>query len=187
MKNEENLSLQELKTDNILKSKRGLSFIIASVPMWTAILIIHKTTLPIVTKNMLTFCCLVPLVPMAYIISKFIGVVFYNKNNPFAKLGILFAINQILYILIAMWVYSAVPDKMLMVYAIIFGAHLFPYGWLYQSKAYYALSVIICALALFIGYNYSPFTLAALMLFLDIIFCICLIVENKKDGYFIKT
>lgn len=30
-----------------------------------------------------------------------------------------------------------------MVYAMVFGAHLFPYGWLYQSKTYYILSVIV--------------------------------------------
>lgn len=84
------------------------------------------------------------------------------------------------YILIAMWIYAAVPEKMLMVYAMIFGAHLLPYGWLYQSKTYYVLSVIIPILVLFIGCNYPPVTIAILMLFTEIIFCICLIIENAR-------
>ena len=46
-----------------------------------------------------------------------------------------------LYLLIAMWIYAAVPDKMVMVIAIIFGAHLLPFGWLYDSKVYYFMLV----------------------------------------------
>lgn len=183
MENRENLifALQELKIDNTKKSKRGLPFIIASVIIWVAVLCVHLSTLPILSKNLLTFCCSTPLVPMAYLISKLIGVDFQNKNNPLTKLGILFAVNQMIYILIAMWVYAAVPQKMLMVYAMIFGAHLLPYGWLYQSKTYYVLSVLIPILVLFVGCNYSTVTIAILMLFIEIIFCICLIIENRTS------
>lgn len=182
MEDRENLisALQELKIDNTKKQKRGLPFIIASVIIWSEILSVHLSALPILLKNLLTFCCSAPLVPMAYLISKLIGVDFQNKDNPLTKLGILFSVNQMLYILIAMWVYAAVPKKMLMVYAMIFGAHLLPYGWLYQSKTYYVLSVLIPILVLFVGYNYPAVTIAVLMLLIEIIFCICLIIENKK-------
>lgn len=183
MKDRENLifALQELKIDSAKKSKRGLPFIAASVIIWLAILCVHLSTLPILTKNLLTFCCSIPLVPMAYLISKVIGADFQNKDNPLTELGILFAVNQMLYILIAMWVYAAVPEKMLMVYAMIFGAHLLPYGWLYQSKTYYVLSVLVPILVLFVGCNYSTVAIAILMLFIEIIFCICLIIENKAS------
>lgn len=182
MENKEKLlrSLQELKIDNAIKSKRGLPFIIASVIIWFAVLCVHLSPLPILTKNMLTFCCSAPLVPMAYFISKLIHVDFQNKGNPLTKLGVLFAINQMIYILIAMWVYAAVPEKMLMIYAMIFGAHLLPYGWLYQSKTYYILSVLIPILVLVIGCNYPPVTIATLMLVIEIIFCTCLVIEDKR-------
>lgn len=181
MENKENLisALQELRIDNTKKSKRGLPFIIASVLIWIAVLCVHLSPLSILTKNLLTFCCSTPLVPMAYFISKLIGVDFQNKDNPLTKLGVLFSVNQMLYILIAMWVYAAVPEKMLMVYAMIFGAHLLPYGWLYQSKTYYVLSVLIPILVLFVGCNYPIATITILMLFIEIIFCIFLIIENK--------
>lgn len=174
-------SLQELRTDSAEKSKRGLPFILASVFIWAAILVIHLSALPIETKNMLTFFCSAPLMPMAYFIANLIGADFQNKENPLTKLGILFTENQMLYILIAMWMYHALPDKMLMVYAIIFGAHLLPYGWLYQSKTYYALSVFIPILVLLVGCSYPAFAVALLMLFIEIIFCICLIIENRRN------
>lgn len=139
MKNKEtlHLALQELKADCREKQKKGLPFIMASVPLWLAIWVIHVSSLPVETKNLYTFVCSAPLVPLAYFISKLIGVDFQNKDNPLTNLGLIFTVNQILYLIITMWIYAAVPDKMLMVYAMIFGAHLFPYGWLHQSNRCY--------------------------------------------------
>ena len=46
------LALQELRTDNIRKQKRGLHFILASVFIWIIILIIPLSPLPIFTKKL---------------------------------------------------------------------------------------------------------------------------------------
>ena len=173
-------AMQELRADNISKQKRGVHFILASIIIWGAVLGIHMSSLPILTQNMYTFFCSAPLVPLAFLISKLIGVDFQNKGNPLSNLGLLFALNQMLYILIAMWVYAAVPDKMLMVYAMIFGAHLLPYGWLYQSKVYYIFSIVIPITVLLIGLYYPSAIIAALMLLIEIVFAICLIIEYKS-------
>ena len=108
---------------------------------------------------------------------------FEGKGNPLTKAGILFSVNQMLYILIAMWVYAAVPDKMLMVYSMIFGAHLMPFSWLYQSKSYLAMSIVIPILSLIIGLVYPPFVLAVLMVVVEIVFSICLYIESKRSQY----
>lgn len=125
------------------------------------------------------FCCSTPLVPMAYLFSKILGIDFQNKENPLSGFGLLISLNQMLYILIAMWVYAAVPEKMLMVYAMIFGAHLLPYGWLYQSKSYYILSVVIPIAVLLLGTCVSSVAIAIFMLFTEVIFCILLTIENR--------
>lgn len=173
-------ALQELRADNISKQKKGVHFILASIIIWGAVFAIHTSPLPILTKNLYTFFCSAPLVPLAFLISKFIGVDFQNKGNPLSNLGLLFALNQMLYVLIAMWVYSAVPDKMLMVYAMIFGAHLLPYGWLYKSKVYYAFSVVIPIIVLLSGLHCSAATIVAVMLVIEIVFAICLVIEYKS-------
>jgi hypothetical protein len=182
MENKEKLFLtvQKLRLDCAKKQKKGLHFILTSVGIWIGIMMIHLSPLPIITKNLLTFFCSVPLMPIAYFVAKLIKVDFQNKGNPLTNLGILFSVNQILYILIAMWVYSSTPNKMLMVYAIIFGAHLLPYGWLYRSKTYYAFSIMLPLLSLAIGLNFSPAILAMIMVFAESIFCISLLIENKK-------
>ena len=64
------------------------------------------------------------------------------------------------YLLIAMWIYPTLPDKMLMVIAMIFGAHLLPYSLVYNSKTYMVLSIIIPILSLIVGLNFANYTLA---------------------------
>jgi hypothetical protein len=113
-------------------------------------------------------------------ISKIIKVDFTNKGNPLTNLGVLFSVNQMLYLLIAMWVYPTTPEKLVMILAIIFGAHLMPYGWLYNSKSYMVLSVVIPIVALLVGINFEPYVVAAVMLVIEIIFSLLLIFEVKN-------
>ncbi|MBA3075233.1 MAG: hypothetical protein FP831_16645 [Anaerolineae bacterium] len=174
------MNLDEMRLDSAIKQKKGLHFILASVIIWIGVMVIHLTTLPILTKNLLTFCFTAPLVPLAFIISKLIKVDFSNKENPLTNLGILFSVNQMLYLLIAMWIFNAVPEKMVMVLAMIFGAHLLPYGWLYKSKSYMVLSVVIPIVVLITGLNYAPSVVAGLMVVVEIVFSLLLIVEVKK-------
>ena len=174
------MNLTEIKKDCAVKQKKGLHFILASIIIWIAVLFVHISSLPILTKNLFTFCCTAPLLPISYLISKIIKVDFQNKENPLTNLGVLFSVNQILYLLIAMWIYPTIPEKMLMVIAMIFGAHLLPYSWLYSSKSYMFFSILIPLMALIIGLKAEPFILAATMIIVEIIFSICLIIENKR-------
>jgi hypothetical protein len=174
------MDLENLRMDCAIKQKKGLHIILASVIIWSAVLVVQLMNIPQLTKNLYTFCCTAPLLPLAFIISKIIKVDFQNKGNPLTDLGVLFSVNQILYLLIAMWVYPTVPEKMLMVIAMIFGAHLLPYGWLYKSKTYMVLSVFIPVAALIIGLNFAPFILAIMMIGIEIIFSVCLLIEVKS-------
>lgn len=174
------MNLEDMRKDCSIKQKKGIHFILASIIIWCAVLIIHLTGLPILTKNLFTFCCTAPLMPLAYLISKIIKVDFQNKNNPLTNLGILFSLNQIIYLLIAMWIYPTIPEKMVMVLAMIFGAHLLPYGWLYKSKSYMIFSVVIPITVLFIGCNFPAYMVAAVMVIFEIVFTICLYLENRK-------
>jgi hypothetical protein len=172
--------LNELRLNCAKEQKKGLHFILTSILIWTMITFIHMTSLPILTKNLYTFCVTALLLPIAFFISKIIRVEFSNKENPLNNLGMLFSLNQMLYLLIAMWIYAAVPEKMVMVLAMIFGAHLLPYGWLYQSINYKIMSVIIPIVTLIIGSMYHASIVGVVMIFIEIIFSGLLIIEVKK-------
>jgi len=71
-------------------------------------------------------------------------------------------------------VYADVPDKMLMTFTMVFGAHLLPYSWLYDSRAYLVLAIAIPPMALILGLMFAPFVLAAVMIGVEILFCLLL-------------
>ena len=173
--------LNALRNDCALKQKRGIHFIITSVLIWAGIAAIHLSPMNIMAKNLFTFCLSAPLMPIAFAVSKILKIDFQNKSNPLTPLGILFSVNQIVYLLIAMWIYNALPEKMLMVYAMIFGAHLMPYSWLYRSPSYMVLSVLVPILALMLGLSFPPYVLAAGMLVVEVSFVLLLAVENKSS------
>ncbi len=174
------MNLEELRMDCAIKQKKGLHFILASIVIWTLVALIHMTNLPILTKNLLTFSATAPLVPIAYFISKLIKVEFSDKTNPLNQLGLLFSLNQMLYLLIAMWVYPTVPDKLVMVIAMIFGAHLLPYAWLYSSKLYAIMSIIVPIVALVVGNMFDVYILAIIMILFEGMFSVLLAFEVRE-------
>ena len=178
--NNKQIYLDELRFNCAKEQKKGLHFILTSIIIWLVITLIHMTGLPISTKNLYTFFATALLLPIAYVISKIIKVQFSNNENPLNNLGMMFSMNQMIYLLIAMWIYAAVPEKMVMVLAMIFGAHLLPYGWLYQSISYKIMSIMIPIIALIVGNMFQASLLGVIMIFIEIVFSGLLIVEIKK-------
>lgn len=174
------MELNELIKDCARRQKKGLHFILTSILIWAMICAVHLTDMPIMQKNLITFCCSAVLFPLAWMLSKVLKIDFEGKGNPLTKAGILFSINQMLYILIVMWVYAAVPEKMVMVYAMVFGAHLMPFSWLYDSRSYMVFSIVVPILSLIVGLIYPPAVLAALMIVIEAVFSACLFQECKK-------
>ena len=174
------MSLDELRNDIIKNNKKGLPFIGASVVIWFMIAVVAMLNINIALKNILVFCCSTPMIFIAWIIGKILGVDIFSKSNPLGSLGLLFTMNQLLYLLIVIWVFNAVPNKMIMVYAMVFGAHLLPYSWLYKSKAYQGFSIIIPILSIAIGSFFNGFVVAATMVLIEIIFVFLLCAEMRK-------
>ena len=56
-----------------------------------------------------------------------------------------------------------------------------PYSWLYQSRSYMLLSILIPILALLVGLTQTPAVLAGMMLGIEVVFSLALVWENKKD------
>ena len=65
------MSLEELKKDCSKKQKKAFTLLLRSIIIWSMFLIVQITNLPILTKNLLTFCCTAPLLPISFLISKY--------------------------------------------------------------------------------------------------------------------
>ncbi len=175
--------MDDLRDSIAIEQKKGLPFIIASVIIWLLITIVSLLDIDIYTKNLIVFCCSCPLLPLAWVIGKAIKVDIFAKGNPLGQLGFLFTLNQMIYLLIVMWVFNAVPEKMIMVYAMVFGAHLFPYSWLYKSNGYRAVAVALPIISLILGCTLNSGTIvAAVACCIEVIFAAVLFSEVKKMG-----
>ena len=134
--------LNKLKKDAQETMRKGLPFVLASVVIWILILAVQFISNDIRTVNLCTFVCCCLLMPLAILFARIVKADIFKKMvNPLNKLALLCTLNQFLYILIVMWAFSRQPDAMLMIYAMVFGAHLLPFGWLYDSKAYTVISI----------------------------------------------
>ncbi len=182
MINDYTQGLNELRKDAALIQKRGLPFMMASVVLWTAIMVSRIFMTDIMEMNFLTFCTSAMLMPLASLFGKLLGADIYRRTtNPINKLGFLCNINQFLYLPIAMWAYSAHPDSMLLIYAIIFAAHLLPFSWVYDSKIYFTAAFVESIGVILIGYRFGYPAAMAFLVIMQIIVCIRLFMQVKED------
>ncbi len=175
-------ALRQLKIDFAVKQKKGLPFIMASAVLWTIMFIAFLTGLNLYYKNIIAMCCSCLLMPVGMLCGKIINVNIFSKENPLNGLSVVAALNQLLYLPIVLWVMYAVPEKMIMAYAIAVGAHFLPYYWIYFSPTYFYASIVIPIVSLILGiYSGQAIVCIAFVAF-DILICILLTLENKQAG-----
>ena len=171
----------ELKTEAMKLQKKGLPFMLTSVVIWTAVTIVRTLPVDIMTKNLYTFYCTSFLLPGAVIFSLITGAkIFAKRQNPFNKLGMLNTMNQMLYLLIVMWSFSQKPEAMLMLFAMVFGAHLLPFSWLYESKTYLVMSLVTTIGSMLISIFLPEVYVGIFMIFCQIVMSALLLIECKK-------
>ena len=172
---------RELKREAMILQKKGLPFMLASVVIWTAVTIVRTLPVDIMTKNLYTFYCPGLMIPCVLIFSLIIGArPFSKRKNPFNKLGLLNTLNQMLYLLIVMWAFSQKPEAMLMLFAMVFGAHLLPFAWLYESKTYLVTSIVTTLGSMIISIFAPELYVGIFMIVCQIVMCVSLLIECKK-------
>lgn len=179
--------LSHLKVEFAVKQKKGLPFIMASAVLWTIMLIAFLANLDIATKNIIAMCCSALLMPVGMLFGKILKVNIFGKDNPLSSLSIVAALNQLMYLPIVLWAMYTVPDKMIMVYAIVVGAHFLPYYWIYFSPTYFYASIIIPIASLMFGIYFSQIIVCVAFVAFDILICILLCLENKQAKKHLKA
>lgn len=171
----------ELKREAMILQKKGLPFMMASVVIWTAVTIVRTLPVDIMTKNLYTFYCPGLLILCVIIFSLIIGArPFSKRNNPFNKLGLINTMNQMLYLLIVMWAFNQKPEAMLMLFAMVFGAHLLPFAWLYESKTYLVTSIVTTLGSLLISIFAPELYIGIFMIVCQIVMSVLLLIECRK-------
>ena len=179
--------LKHLKVEFAVKQKKGLPFIMASAVLWAIMLIAFLTDLNVATKNMIAMCCSALLMPVGMLFGKILKVNIFSKDNPLSSLSIVAALNQLMYLPIVLWAMYAAPNKMIMVYAIVVGAHFLPYYWIYFSPTYFYASIIIPIVSLILGIYFNQVIVCIAFVAFDILICILLCLENKQAEKYLSA
>jgi len=174
--------INELRRETQKIQKNGAPFMLASVILWTLIAVVRILPITLYAQNLLTFCCSMLLIPFAFIFSKIIGAdIFKKTENPINKLGFLCTMNQMLYLLIVMWAFSQNPEVMVMLFAMVFGGHLLPYSWVYSSKTYLVMSIVLTLGSLIVFNVFGAFVMCIFVTVCQIITSTLLLVECRKN------
>ena len=111
----------------------------------------------------------------------------FSKENPLSSLSIVAALNQLLYLPIVLWAMYAIPDKMIMAYAIVVGAHFLPYYWIYFSPTYFYAAIIVPIASLIFGIYFSQVIVCLAFVAFDILICILLSLEIKQARKYLAS
>lgn len=180
--------LNHARTELSVKAKNGMDFILAATIIWIAATLLWTLPVPAYNKSVFQFIASGPLLPLAFAFSKLLKTDWKVKGNPLQSLGLLLNFAQFFYFPLLVFVLLKMPDYFMMTYAIITGAHFFPYAWFYNTRWFGIFAGIVALGALAMGlylpaekmYLIGAFTCVSL-----IILFILLIVDyrSKKAGW----
>ncbi|MEL6559777.1 MAG: hypothetical protein AAFQ94_16430 [Bacteroidota bacterium] len=140
-----------LQIELSVKAKNGIDFITAATLIWIGITVIWAQDLTAYNKSIFTFIVSGVMLPLAFALSKVYKTIWTVKENPLQPLGLILNIAQLFYFPFLFFILSKSPDHFVMTYAIITGAHFFPYFWYYKEKAFAIIGGLIAVGSFLIG------------------------------------
>lgn len=145
--------LNELKLEIQLQAKNGIDFILSAGVLWLIISYIWTLEFSPYNKSIFTFMVGALLLPLALGLSKLLKTNWQIKDNPLQALGLWLNFAQLIYFPFLVFILIRDPEYFIMTYAIITGAHLFPFAWFYDEMGYAVSSIVISVGALLITLN----------------------------------
>lgn len=161
---------KKLKLELAINAKSGVDFIISAGIVWLAITMIWTMDYNSFDKSVFTFMIGAILLPLAFGMSKVLKTNWKTKNNPLQPLGLWLNFAQLIYFPFLIFILMKYPDYFIMTYAIITGAHLFPYAWFYDELAYAIAAIIMSFGSLLIAINIHIENMWFVPLFASIVF-----------------
>lgn len=150
------MDMEHLQKEYSVRGKNGIAFLLAGTVLWLCFTMVYIQSFDMRIKNVIVLLLTALLFPLSLGISKMIKADWKQEGHPLNRLGLVFNFAQFAYFPIVFWSFLKMPDQMIMIFAIISGAHFFPYGWLYQATGYYAMAFVIACSIMVVGWAVSP-------------------------------
>jgi hypothetical protein len=159
-------NFDQLRLELSVKARNGIDFTLAASIVWLLITFIWTLEIKSYDRSVLTFIVGGLVLPLALLFSKLFKTAWTIKENPLQPLGLWLNFAQLFYFPFLIFALIKMPDYFVMVYAIITGAHFFPYAWFYRTNWYAIFAGVISVGALGLGLMLTPakmFIIPALM------------------------
>ena len=149
-----NKDIDKLRIELSVKAKNGIDFTLGASIIWFIVAYIWTLKFNSYDKSIFVFIVGAPLLPLAFVLSKIFKTNWKLADNPLQPLGLWLNFAQLIYFPFLIFTMIKMPDYFIMTYAIITGAHFFPYAWFYKTKWYaifgglISLGVLVAALNL---------------------------------------
>jgi hypothetical protein len=144
-------AFDRLRLELSVNAKNGVDFIVSATVVW--ILLGYIWTLPYSAydRSILTFIAGAITMPLAFALSKVFKTRWKSPGNPLEPLGLWLNFAQLFYFPFLVFILLTEPQFFVMTYAIITGAHFFPYAWYYKSLAFAVMAGVISIGSLVLG------------------------------------
>ena len=147
----ENMTLNELKEELIINSKKAYPLFISGFIYWGIMVILGQF---FSDKQTALFYILGmgSIFPVAMLIGKMLKVSFATSKSPLATLAGIIGGIQIFFLPVWIVTYIEHYEYVPMMVGILAGSHFLPYVWIYKSKAYLFLTFGTAKAAFVFGY-----------------------------------
>lgn len=145
-------TFDKLRLELSVQAKNGIDFIISASIIWWIVAYIWSLPYSSYNKSIFTFITGSATIPLAWVFSKIFKTNWKVGNNPLEPLGLWLNFAQLFYFPFLVFVLLKYPDYFVMAFAIITGAHFFPYAWYYKTAAYAVMAGIISVGAMLLGF-----------------------------------
>ncbi|MFD2044798.1 DUF7010 family protein [Ornithinibacillus salinisoli] len=167
------MELNKVRDDLSIRGKNGVGFLLSAIVIWSMITIVFLQAIELQQKNIYMLVSTGLMFPLSVGISTLVKADWKLENNLLGNLGLYLNLAQIIYFPILFWGIIKSPNDAIIFFAIITGAHFFPYGWFYNAKAYNVMAPISAVVIMLLGLYLNgenlwliPFSFTILLLFL---------------------
>ncbi|MEQ1746164.1 MAG: hypothetical protein ABMA02_12110 [Saprospiraceae bacterium] len=152
----EKSTFDRLRLELSVRAKNGIDFITSATIVWLIIAYIWTLPYSAYDRSIFTFIAGSITIPLAFALSKVYKTHWKTPDNPLEPLGLWLNFAQMFYFPFLIFILLTQPEYFVMTYAIITGAHFFPYAWYYKSAPYAIMAGIISVGAMVLGIFFSP-------------------------------
>lgn len=188
------MQLDKIRNELSIRAKNGIGFLLAAIVIWFVITIIFLLPMDLQQKNIFMLITSGVMFPLSIGMSTMIKAEWQFKNNPIGNLGLIFNFAQLTYFPILFIGMITSPEDAIIFFAIITGAHFFPYGWFYNAKPFYFMAPVIAIVIMTLGFYLDgehlwgiPFSIVVLFFILIFLLIIDYKKKQKKDDFKVKS